>query len=237
MLVEDRRLVPDHGAMGGYPGASQVAWVARDVDAEALIGRGFDGPGSMGSELEMVPPISSVGLGPRDVYVFVAAAGGGYGDPLERDPRKVMRDVRWHLVSRQQAKEVYGVALKADSLEIDEAATVAERQRLKAARPLPPNPRQADTVDDSGDYVVIRKANGKTQISCSRCDEILSPVEENWKTRALVDEARMDQLGLRIPGHERVVLRKYFCPSCQQLLDSEVTLRELGPQWDYQPLD
>jgi acetone carboxylase gamma subunit len=85
--------------------------------------------------------------------------------------------------------------------------------------------------------VVIKKANGKTRISCSGCDEILSPGEENWKDRVLVDEAPMDQIGLRIPPHERVVLRKYFCPSCQQLLDTEVTLRDLGPQWDYQPLE
>jgi N-methylhydantoinase B len=237
MLVEDRRLVPDHGAMGGYPGASQLAWVGRDVNVEELIGKGFDGIDQITSKFELVPPISTVGLGPRDAFVFVAAAGGGYGDPLDRDPHKVTRDIQWHLVSRRQAKDVYGVQLKADSLEVDEAATIAERQRMKKARPTPRNVPQADTASGSGDYVVIKKTNGGGEISCSCCDAILSPVEQNWKDRVLVDEAPMDQLGLRIPAHERVVLRKYFCPNCQKLLDTEVTLRDLRPQWDYRPLD
>jgi N-methylhydantoinase B len=59
--------------------------------------------------------------------------GGGWGDPLERDPALVVRDVRWHKVSPAAALTSYGVVLtgEGDELGYDEAATAAER----AARP------------------------------------------------------------------------------------------------------
>jgi N-methylhydantoinase B len=50
------------------------------------------------------------------------ASGGGYGAPLERDPEKVRSDVVNSVVSREAARDVYGVALKPD-LEIDWEAT------------------------------------------------------------------------------------------------------------------
>jgi N-methylhydantoinase B len=41
------------------------------------------------------------------------SGSGGYGDPLERDPELVARDVRHGLVSPQFALEVYGVVSRA----------------------------------------------------------------------------------------------------------------------------
>ncbi len=61
--------------------------------------------------------------------------GGGWGDPLERDPALVVRDVRWHKVSAEAALTAYGVVLTGsvagDDLGFDTEATAAER----AARP------------------------------------------------------------------------------------------------------
>ena len=48
--------------------------------------------------------------------------GGGWGDPLERDPELVRADVMEELVSREAAREKYGVVLR-DDLSIDEEAT------------------------------------------------------------------------------------------------------------------
>ena len=46
-----------------------------------------------------------------DVVYMKMASGGGYGDPLERDPQSVLEDVIDGLVSEQAAQEVYGVVL------------------------------------------------------------------------------------------------------------------------------
>ena len=58
---------------------------------------------------------------------LVGPCGGGWGDPLERDPEKVRADVLDELVSVERAVSVYGVVLT-DDLEVDEAATEKRRQ-------------------------------------------------------------------------------------------------------------
>jgi len=67
-------------------------------------------------------------LGPGDVLMVRSAGGGGRGDPMEREPWRVARDVRRGYVSAEQAKRAYGVALTAEGA-VDEAATQALRAR------------------------------------------------------------------------------------------------------------
>jgi N-methylhydantoinase B len=57
----------------------------------------------------------------------MTAGGGGWGDPLERDPERVLRDVREGYVSAEKAHELYGVVLDADERKVDGAATRALR--------------------------------------------------------------------------------------------------------------
>ena len=59
--------------------------------------------------------------------------GGGWGDPLDRDPALVCADVREELVSRKAAIEHYGVVLR-DDLTIDETATQQRRDRIRSGR-------------------------------------------------------------------------------------------------------
>jgi N-methylhydantoinase B len=59
--------------------------------------------------------------------------GGGWGDPLERDPQAVRSDVREELVSRDAAFMHYGVVLR-DDLTLDESATQQRRDRLRSGR-------------------------------------------------------------------------------------------------------
>ena len=69
---------------------------------------------------------------------MVTTGGGGWGDPLEREPELVLRDEIEGKVSLAAARDDYGVVLNAvggkDEFAIDEAATEALREKLKAAR-------------------------------------------------------------------------------------------------------
>ena len=56
-----------------------------------------------------------------------SGGGGGWGNPFDRDPQRVLGDVINELVSLKSAREDYGVAIHVDSLQIDEAATAALR--------------------------------------------------------------------------------------------------------------
>jgi N-methylhydantoinase B len=68
------------------------------------------------------------------VYRQVSAGAGGFGDPLERDPLAVLRDVSNELVSRRQARETYGVIVDADARDVDVHATRILREELQAQR-------------------------------------------------------------------------------------------------------
>jgi N-methylhydantoinase B len=71
-----------------------------------------------------------------DVLRIVTSAGGGFGDPLARDPDRIARDLRAGLVTAARAAAAYGVVFDAAG-GIDPAATEARRAALRAARAAP----------------------------------------------------------------------------------------------------
>ncbi len=67
----------------------------------------------------------------------ITAGGGGYGNPLERDPFRVRWDVVEGLIGRERARDVYGVVIGENS-QIDDAATAElRRKKMAAAQPEP----------------------------------------------------------------------------------------------------
>jgi N-methylhydantoinase B len=77
-------------------------------------------------------------LRPGDIVSIRAPAGGGHGDPLERDPELVATDVRAGLVSAASARNHYGVVLKKGVA--DPKATRARRDKMRTARGPAPEP-------------------------------------------------------------------------------------------------
>ena len=82
---------------------------------------------------------SDVPIGPGDEFDRPTAGGGGFGDPLERDPDKVLEDVIDDYVSVGRAAKDYGVIIIPVDPEIceyrlDLEATKAEREKIRAAR-------------------------------------------------------------------------------------------------------
>jgi len=69
-----------------------------------------------------------------DVAVSVQAGGKGIGDPLDREPARVLADVRGKVTSLEMAKMVYGVIIDAETMAVDTEATDAAREDIKAKR-------------------------------------------------------------------------------------------------------
>jgi N-methylhydantoinase B len=82
-------------------------------------------------------------LAAGQVLRVVTTGGGGWGDPLDREPELVQRDVTQGKVSAAAARDDYGVVLTPGALageyEVDRAGTEKRRAALRAARkePLP----------------------------------------------------------------------------------------------------
>jgi N-methylhydantoinase B len=65
-----------------------------------------------------------------DIIQFHSAGGGGYGDPLERDPQAVEKDVYNDYVSIDQARKDYGVVIDPQTLKVD----LEETRKIRAQR-------------------------------------------------------------------------------------------------------
>ena len=113
----DRRDIRPYGLYGGYPGAPSTNVMTR-----------------AGGEPEVFPAKFYGQLRRGDLFVHETAAGGGWGDPLERDPDHVLRDVRNDFVSPHDARLLYGVVVASDGRAIDVGGTQALRARIRADR-------------------------------------------------------------------------------------------------------
>ena len=77
------------------------------------------------------PPKYGVRTLPPTRLKALSPGGGGWGDPLERDPEAVFQDIRNGVVSLQAASELYGVKLSKDGLQIDWETTEQQRMALR----------------------------------------------------------------------------------------------------------
>lgn len=87
-----------------------------------------------GSERELPAKFDGLQVEPGDRLLYITAGGGGWMDPLDRDPEHVRRDVLRGFVSREKAAEAYGVALLEGATDIDQAATEELREQLRGQR-------------------------------------------------------------------------------------------------------
>ena len=71
---------------------------------------------------------------PGSQAVVRTGGGGGWGDPLERDPALVRDDVAEGLISPAAARRHYGVVLRGNNMALDESATKRRRGALRSAR-------------------------------------------------------------------------------------------------------
>ena len=121
-IHDDRQRSQPWGILGGKPGAVSGKWLIR----------------ADGARTPLESKVDNVKVAPGDRIVFRTAGGGGWGDPLERDPARVRADVRRKLMSAEAAEREYGVVLIGDALEPDAAATEAKRESIRRSRgPLP----------------------------------------------------------------------------------------------------
>jgi N-methylhydantoinase B len=115
MSIADRSILSCWGVKGGKAGRPfQVT---------------IDPGGPREREVDALADAEPVAAG--EVIRIRTTGGGGWGDPLERDPDLVVRDVVWRKVSPEAALTDYGVVLTgtldADDLGYDPEATAAER--------------------------------------------------------------------------------------------------------------
>jgi N-methylhydantoinase B len=117
-VLSDRAVIPPYGVLGGGPAQPYRVLLQRGEQALE-----FPTPGK----------VTGFPLREQDLVRMHSGGGGGYGDPLRRDPERVRADVDYGVVSPERARAGYGVVLTPAG-EVDAAATAALRAELDAAR-------------------------------------------------------------------------------------------------------
>jgi N-methylhydantoinase B len=153
LRVEQCGFRTDSGGAGRYRGGLGLRKEIRYLHGEGYFtnrsdGQKFPPPGVLGGKsglparhalirsgmrYEALPSkVTNLEIAAEDIIMMETPGGGGYGSPLERDVRRVLDDVLDEKISREAARKVYGLVLTADGSTVDEAATMALRQRLAA---------------------------------------------------------------------------------------------------------
>jgi N-methylhydantoinase B len=166
------------------------------------------------------------------------AGGGGYGDPLDRDPGLVARDVEEGVLTEEWAKSTYGVVVGDGGA--DEEETERLRSRMRGSRvgrsemakhsPAPP----AEGVKRLDDNLGVLEDGS---VICCTCGAELAAHEANYKRGAAMTESSVLEAGLATVEaegiiDEAIVLRQYSCGECGTLLESAVEVASSGPLID-----
>ncbi|HKP16836.1 MAG TPA: hydantoinase B/oxoprolinase family protein [Gaiellaceae bacterium] len=212
------------GLFGGYPGCN----VAYSTFRHANVG---DLPGSfdeLRGETRDDQFWGMLELEDGDAQFVRFMGGGGYGDPVDRDPALVEDDVDRGLVSTEAANEIYGVVTGSPE------ATRARRLEIRTERlGRAPATEERRDVEASGMRIseyLQRTAGGATQ--CTWCGVEVAPGGRDWKDEAVVRRVPLDRAGpLRTVSGEFSLIES-CCPGCGTLLDTELVAGDDPPLHD-----
>jgi N-methylhydantoinase B len=111
-ILAERTKIPPWGLLGGKPGALGEYRIRRKNGEETKL-----------------PSKCTVPIYEGDELVVLTPGGGGYGDPLRRDPERVLRDFLNGFVSAEAAERDYGVAIDRKTSKLDIVRTRKLRSR------------------------------------------------------------------------------------------------------------
>lgn len=222
------------GLAGGLPGAAiRVARVV-DTDLPARLAAHESLPDSLDSiagrrEILCCKHVRTP-LARGDVWYHSWQAGGGYGDPLLREPQRVAEDVARHAVSPRAAREIYGVVLRADGA-ADVMATASRRDQVRGDRVARSHSAAAGGTlilrgrgqQRYGDVLNADLDSGR--IACGHCGESLGAAGEDLMPHLAAFDSPLDAAG-PVRGEDydtgRFTLRHLCCPHCGGFVDVQV---------------
>lgn len=230
------------GLFGGYPSSINANIVLRNSNILDLFQQGIIPAGMIeihAASTEILPAKAMIQLQSGDVAITMEAGGGGYGDPLKRDPQRVLRDVANGLVSREVAARVHGVVFNNNT--VDDSKTAHRRQEILAGRREKKAQRKSKIaagiagkdlkpVQIASDFLEVRTAaSGSTVIACTTCGSPLCLIGENLREYTSrspplpidflspVNSFRADPFFSMI---------EYSCPHCGTLLSVDIVMPE-----------
>ena len=232
------------GLNGGYPGCSALGIILRETNVWEIMQKGKT-PSSV-EEIEcrqkqILQTEEQCDFSPKDVLYDEWHSGGGYMDPLLRDPEQVLYDIREEKVTIESARIIYGVVIDPKSLELDRAGTKAERAKMlkdRSDRAVTPDASQRcqeraeisseSKVERIDENVSVVDEKGERNLKCTHCDYLISQGDQSYTDHLVMVEGDISEAGPQIYADTdhyvdtKSVFRQYCCPGCHTAFITQV---------------
>lgn len=239
-LSSGNALPTSTGMMGGYPSATNAYGFVTDSDIAEKMAKGLipdDIASVQGEAVTLQLRQQNFRQAPNDVYAVRWTGGGGFGDPMRRDPALIQKDLDNLAITPESARDIYGAVLDNSGEQVDAAETRRRRDEIRARRV---NGSAVDKLNgkvvlEATEALHVRKngANGQeagdAHWACADCAADLGPVSANYKDRCLHEDHTMTEAN-RLIGppdvfiDDGVAFRQFFCPGCGSLIENEVSV-------------
>jgi N-methylhydantoinase B len=232
-----KAVAQNNGLAGGYPGNTGLEILARGTDVVTALAGGTipsDLP-SLGGQQEVGQNYSQTFLAPGDVFYMHWQGGGGYGDPLRRDPAAVATDLREGKVTAAGARAAYGV-VTTEAGEVDTQATEQTRRDLHDQRRH--RARSDDAIGGAAldistakrldENLVLADDGGHPVVGCAHCGHRLGDPRVGATLALARYDGPAEQAGPQVVSvatdyvDEPVVFRQYCCPNCLTAIYSSI---------------
>jgi N-methylhydantoinase B len=229
------------GIFGGLPGSCarfEMVHGSKALD-ELAAGRAITDLRAVDGTYEELPGVSSGLVVSHGEIVNVRLQnGGGYGDPILRDPEAVLRDVVAGAVSDEVAQAVYGVVVVDDAVDAEASAALRHDIRKRRLRAMePPSGAEDGALAGApaitgawGDSLRLRATEHGSLASCAHCDAELGLLGSDWRRLVGTVALSSAELGPLVQLPDELIGRQYACPSCATALWVEVVPAN-GADW------
>ncbi len=222
------------GLFGGWPGATvRQRFGSRVLDEGRYpLHQLAEDPEQIGGTWQELGP--KPGLMPmtkEDVFAVSWQGGGGWGDPLERDPIAVWSDLQNDVISTEVARSVYGVIGAEQGVDLEK--TNALRRQIRQERIGKAPVDDGNKLDVSagialGPSLYLIKEEQGWQVQ-TRAGYVLAHSTTAWRAGAIAKPVKIEDYPGHIRMHKNLVMTAFYCPASGTLLAVDVHEKSTGP--------
>jgi N-methylhydantoinase B len=226
------------GIFGGYPGCNVDYIIFREgVNLEkGQLPNSLDS--SSGKEVEHVQ-WGVFDIKDGDMLYIRFMGGGGYGDPIDRDPDLIYRDIQRELVSVECAHEIYGVVVDTGQNQVDMIETAKRREAIRKERLngrdvqfLKRDGNVKETEYPVSEYLqMVDGPEGKV-VQCNWCGWNICGHDKKWKKEVPQKAYPITSAGPLRTENDLIMMHQFYCPSCATCLDTEIIMKGDEPLYD-----
>ena len=227
------------GMMGGYPATTNAYGFVTSSDIQRRFAERkmpADIGEVVGKSVTLALRQENFTQTPDDVYAVRWSGGGGFGDPMDRDPEAVQADLDNLAITADAARELYGAVMDDDG-RVDADATETHRAAIRAARvKRHGNERGGESRARGGrellrasENLSVKQDDAGTFWACVKCAADLGPLEALYKDGCVREDRHIATSNPLVGEPDRFIddaveFRQFWCPGCGALIENEIAV-------------